>query len=82
MTILTTIISFFGTTLGRYAIIGGGILVAWISFASHYKSKGAQKERARIERATDNATDLGRRAATKSRSGGVRAQRDPTTRDD
>jgi hypothetical protein len=46
------------------------------------QAKGANKAVAKIEKATDNATQLGKRAADRSTAPGVRGQRDPTSRDD
>jgi hypothetical protein len=59
------------------ALIG---LRAWD--VSHQQAKGAVKAVAKIEKATDNATKLGKRAADNSSSGRVRGERDPSTRND
>jgi len=46
------------------------------------QAKGAAKAVAKIEKANDHATKLGKRAADRSTAAGVRGQRDPTSRDD
>lgn len=46
------------------------------------ENRGGDKRQAKIEKATDNASKLGKRAASSSAAPGVRGQRDPTTRDD
>jgi hypothetical protein len=48
---------------------------------SHQQAKGAAKAVAKIERATTNAANLGKRAADRSTASGVLGQRDPTTRE-
>ena len=45
------------------------------------QAKGADKAVAKIEKATTNAANLGKRAADNSSSGRVRGERDPSTRD-
>lgn len=49
---------------------------------SHQQAKGATRAVAKIEKATDNASKLGKRAAARSTAPGVLGQRDPTSRDD
>lgn len=66
----------------RYAVAAVGGLGLWVAFAMHYERKGAAKAVAKIEKANDHASKIGKRAAERSVSGGVRGQRDPTTRDD
>lgn len=61
------------------AVVAGGLVA---SFAYSNQRKGAAKAVAKIEKATDNARNLGKGAATKSQSDSVRGQRDPTTRND
>ena len=62
---------------GVVALIG---LRAWD--VSNQQAKGATKAVAKIEKATDNATNLGKRAAARSSAPGVRGPVDPTTRND
>lgn len=62
---------------GCVALIG---LRAWD--VSHQQAKGATRAVANIEKATDNASKLGKRAAARSTAPGVLGQRDPTSRDD
>jgi len=57
------------------ALIG---LRAWD--VSNQQAKGATRVVAKIEKATDNATKAGKRAADRAVSPGVRGERDPTTR--
>ena len=59
------------------ALVG---LRAWD--VSTQQAKGAAKAVAKIEKATDNATKLGKRAADRSTAPGVRGERDPSTRND
>ena len=61
---------------GVVALIG---LRAWD--VSNQQARGAQKAVAKIEKANDNATKAGKRAADRAVSPGVRGQRDPTSRD-
>lgn len=79
------IAAFLGTLWGRVAL-GAGVVVALVGLrawdVSTQRAKGAERAVAKIEKATDNATKLGKRAADRSTSPGVRGQRDPTSRDD
>jgi hypothetical protein len=76
---------FFSTLWGRVAL-GAGLVVALVGVracdVSNQRSIGEERAVVKIEKATDNATKLGTAAAAKSVSGGVRGQRDPTTRHD
>ena len=76
---------FFSTLWGRLAL-GAGLVVALVVVRAMDVSKqraiGEERAVVKIEKATDNATKLGTAAAAKSVSGGVRGQRDPTTRND
>jgi hypothetical protein len=49
---------------------------------STQQAKGAASAVAKIEKANDHATQLGKRAADGSAASGVRGQRDPSTRND
>jgi hypothetical protein len=49
--VMISVVAFLSSTIGRVLVIGGGALALWVAFASHYQSKGAAKERAKIERA-------------------------------
>lgn len=60
-------------------LIGGGALVT--SCVVHDRGV-AERQTAKIEKVTTNASKLGKGAAAKSQSDGVRGQRDPTTRND
>lgn len=60
-------------------IVGGGALVT----SCVVRDRGiAERQTAKIEKATTNASKLGKGAAAKSQSDSVRGQRDPTTRND
>lgn len=78
------IAAFLGTLWGRVAL-GAGVVVALVGLrawdVSNQQAKGASKAVAKIEKATDNASKLGKRAAAGSAAPGVRGQRDPTTVD-
>lgn len=76
------LIAMLGLAWVRWAVVAAvaGGLVA--SFAYSNQRKGAVKAVAKIEKANDNASKIGKGAASKSLSDGVRGQRDPTTRND
>lgn len=78
MMFLAPIIARFGLHIG--VVLGVG--VAFLTWDHSRVNKGRALERAKIEKATDNAAKLGKSAASKSTSSGVRGQRDPSTRDD
>jgi len=68
--------------LVRYGLGAAAALGVYVAFASHYEKKGAEKAVTRIEKATNNAANLGKAAAAKSAAGGMFPnRRDPTTRD-
>lgn len=80
---------FFGTIVGRLTLFAG-IIMALVALraADIHKQRniGATRAVEKIEKANEKATDLGKKAAAKSRapvSGRVRAADiDPTTRND
>lgn len=86
---MISLITFFGTLGGRLAL-GAGIIMALVALraADVHKQRniGAHRAVEKIEKANEKATDLGKKAAAKSRapvSGRVRpADIDPTTRND
>jgi len=78
MMFIAPIIARFGLHIG--VVLGVG--VAFLTWDHSRVQKGRTLERAKIEKATSNAATMGKRAADKSSSGGVRGQRDPTTRDE
>ena len=82
---LLNIAGFLGTLWGRLAL-GVGIVASLVALRawdkSHQQAIGAEKAVAKIEKATDNAVKIGKRAAERSSSGGVRGPVDPTTRHD
>lgn len=82
MPLIGTIISFLASTVGRYVLVGVGVVALVGGFAMRERNIGAAKAVAKIEKATDNAIEKGKRAAANSASPGVRGQRDPSTRDD
>ncbi len=70
-----------------WQLVGSGVavsvLVGSCVMRDHQQqAKGADKAVAKIERATANASKLGKRAADRSAAPGVLGQRDPTSRDD
>lgn len=79
------IAAWLGTLWGRVAL-GAGVIVALVGLrawdVSTQQAKGAAKAVAKIEKANDNAANLGKRAAAKSGTPGVRGQRDPFTVND
>lgn len=75
--VLARLVKVVGVTVGLSVLVGSCVM------RDHkQQAKGAQKAVAKIEKATDNATQLGKRAADRSTAPGVRGQRDPTSRDD
>lgn len=64
---------------GLVAVIG--VSACMVRDASLQK-KGGEKRQAQIEKATDNASKAGKRAADRAADPGVRGRRDPSTRDD
>lgn len=75
---------FLAPLLARFGVhiaVAVGFVVAFFAWDSSRVQKGKQLERARIEKATDNAAKLGKRAADKSTAGGVLGKRDPSTRE-
>ena len=83
------LIEFFGTLVGRLTIFAG-IIMALVALraADLHKQRniGATRAVEKIEKANEKATDLGKKAAAKSRapvSGRLRSTDiDPTTRND
>jgi len=70
---------------GIFAAIAAGLVAfgAWTwAFAKKHQAVGEQRAVAKIEKATTNATDKGKRAAAASASPRVRGPIDPTTRND
>jgi len=78
------IVAWLGTLWGRVAL-GAGVVVALVGLrawdVSTQQAKGAAKATAKIEKATDNAAQSGKRAAAQSAAPGLRGVRDPYTRD-
>lgn len=83
-------IGFFGTGLGKLSAIVAALTTLVVLRQidkTNLRNQGAKIAVEKIEKANDKATDLGKKAAAKSRAapaaGRVRsADRDPTTRDD
>ena len=79
MTLLLPLLARYGLHIG----ISVGFIVAFFAWDSSRVNKGRALERAKIEKATDNAVRIGKGAAAKSAAGGLHSnRRDPTTRDD
>ena len=47
---ITPLIGFLITPVGRWVAIGGMVLSAWFGFASHYRKQGAERVSAQIEK--------------------------------
>ena len=64
---MATILSLLLTPIGRWAAGAGGVLLLVWSFGFHQQSKGAAKERAKIERQADANAKVaeGERAAVR-----------------
>ncbi len=84
-------LAWFGTLAGKAVLIGS--LLAALGTARYLDKRtqqniGAERAVKKIEKANEKATDLGKRAAEKSRNPpprrllSVPANRDPSTRDD
>ena len=73
---------------GNWLMVGmvSALVVSVLGWDSNRKAKwvnqGKEQVRVEIDKANDNATKLGKRAAAKSGSPGLHGRRDPTTRDD
>lgn len=85
---MTKIIDWFATGIGKLTV-AAAVLASLFTLRqmdkSNLRSQGATRAVEKIEKANDKAADLGKRAAAKSRApatGRMRADRDPTTRDD
>lgn len=76
------VLDFLASTVGRWIAICLGASVVVASFAYSHQRKGAAKAVAKIEKATSHAANLGKSAAAKSSTDGVRGIRDPSTRND
>ncbi len=81
-------LAWFGTLAGKAVLIGS--LLAALGTARYLDKRnqqniGAERAVKKIEKANEKATDLGKRAAEKSRApaapGRVQLPRDPTSRD-
>ena len=80
---LATLLAFARGSWGVPIAIFGAVIVAWQVDRAGQRRVGAERAKAQIEKATNNATDLGKRAAARSSAGGVRGRPiDPTTRND
>lgn len=75
--VLARLVKVVGVTVGLSVLVGSCVM------RDHkQQAKGATRAVAKIEKATDNATNLGKRAAARSTAPGVRGPVDPTTRYD
>jgi hypothetical protein len=68
--------------LGRGVAIAAVLVGSFLWWLSVHDSRVAERVVVNIEKATDNATTLGKSAAAASADKRVRGRRDPTTRDD
>ena len=77
---LTQIMMFLATKIGRY-VFAGGVFVALVgAFSAHQRHIGATKAVAKIERATHEAVKLADRAGSASRNKSSRGVLDPYAR--
>ena len=82
---IETLIAWAAGRLYQFVAAGAIVAVAVTSCVvrdHRIEKRGEAKAVAKIEKANDNATKAGKRAAQRSRDDGVRGQRDPSTRDD
>lgn len=81
---LVKLAGWFGTLWGRVAL-GAGLVASLVALRAvdvhHQRVLGEKRAVAKIEKANDNAVKVGKRAAERSTSGGVRGTVDPSTRD-
>ena len=85
---LVNLAAWLGTLWGRVAL-GAGVVASLVALRAldvHHQRVlgevlGEKRAVAKIEKENDNAVRIGKRAAERSTSGGVRGPVDPTTRD-
>ena len=79
------LIDLLARPLGKVGVVAAAV-VALLGLRTwdvhHQRAIGSKEAVAKIDKANDNASKLGKGAASKSLSDGVRGQRDPTTRND
>lgn len=80
---LLNVVAWFGTLWGRVAL-GAGLVASLVAVRAwdvhHQRVIGEKRAVAKIEKANNHAVQIGKRAAERSTSGGVRGAVDPTTR--
>lgn len=74
---ITPILTFLGTTIGRFAVIGGGVLAFVFAFAWQQQNVGARKAVAKIERQETKNVKKATSAGAKSRDPNARGVLDP-----
>ena len=81
---LVKLAGWFGTLWGRVAL-GAGLVASLVALRAvdvhHQRVLGETRAVAKIEKANDHAVKIGKRAAERSTSVGVRGTVDPSTRD-
>lgn len=81
MNIIAKILKFLGSSIGRYAVIGSGVLAFVGAFAWQQQNVGARKAVAKIERAEKKHAQKANAAGSKSRDPNARGVRDPHSLD-
>lgn len=80
---LLNAVAWLGTLWGRVAL-GAGLVASLVAVRAwdvhHQRVIGEKRAVATIEKANNHAVQIGKRAAQRSTSGGVRGAIDPTTR--
>ena len=79
---MTAILAFFLSPIGRGAAIAAVIGSSFLLWMHNHDQRVTERVVTKIDKATDNATNLGTSAAAGSADKRVRGRRDPTTRDD
>lgn len=74
---MTAILAFLARPLIQVGVIVAGVLALWLGFATHYQSKGAQKQIIKTEKANAAVLSRADRVRAQSRSRGVRGVVDP-----
>jgi hypothetical protein len=78
---ITPLIGFLITPVGRWAAIAAMVLSAWFGFASHYRKQGAERVSAQIEKKVEANAKTAESVRNSVQSVPVDRLRDKFTRD-
>jgi hypothetical protein len=79
---MTAVLAFFLSPLGRSAAIAVVLAGSFFWWLHNHDQRVTERVVINIDKANDNATNLGSSAAAASADKRVRGRRDPTTRND